>query len=172
MLRPLSSGGILLKIPVSLPFLTPGSSIAVDAHRLLIMLSKTEVIFTLYYFYSLESVSSPFLFLIQETLRARLCVGRRRNPIKKPAMHLRKKPWDDFHSGSAFHFVCLITSKFNIYESFILASSSLGVLRSSFWTRARNKHRNDVNWRSCGNLFRHHCFCSSSPAFLIFSCSF
>uniref|UniRef100_A0A9J2P2Z2 C2H2-type domain-containing protein n=1 Tax=Ascaris lumbricoides TaxID=6252 RepID=A0A9J2P2Z2_ASCLU len=42
MLRPLSSGGILLKIPVSLPFLTPGSSIAVDAHRLLIMLSKTE----------------------------------------------------------------------------------------------------------------------------------
>lgn len=120
MLRPLSSGGILLKIPVSLPFLTPGSSIAVDAHRLLIMLSKTEVIFTLYYFYSLESVSSPFLFLIQETLRARLCVGRRRNPIKKPAMHLRKKPWDDFHSGSAFHFVCLITSKFNIYESFVI----------------------------------------------------
>ncbi|VDM46637.1 unnamed protein product [Toxocara canis] len=42
MLKPLSSGGILLKIPVSLPFLAAGSSVAVDAHRLLAMLSKTE----------------------------------------------------------------------------------------------------------------------------------
>ncbi|VDK44786.1 unnamed protein product [Anisakis simplex] len=42
MLKPLSSEGISLKIPISLPFLTSGSFMAVDAHRILMMLSKTE----------------------------------------------------------------------------------------------------------------------------------